>query len=244
MNKHNPPPASGILYVVATPIGNLGDISERAISVLKEVELILAEDTRTFKKLSTRFSINTRVQSYHDHNEQLRVPDLLDKLKNGTNIAIVSEAGTPTISDPGFRIVQACKNESLPVSPIPGACAAIAALSVSGFETDRFAFHGFVPQKQGKRSSALQNAVESEITTIFYESPHRIVKTLEALKNLAPEHEICLARELTKLHEEILRGSVTEVTEDLKARASIKGEIVLILRRHEKQRKRSFDSPA
>ena len=219
-----------ILYVVSTPIGNLNDISLRAIETLKSVDLILAEDTRTFSVLAKHFSIETKVISYHEHNEAKRAKEVTELISSGKNVALISDAGTPTINDPGYRIVNACLEAAIEVSPIPGASALVAALSASGFETHKFLFSGFLPVKSGKREKALKSALEFESTSVFYESPHRILKSLECLNSLEPAREICLAREITKKFEEFNRGPVQDILEDYKSRPSIKGEFVLLVR--------------
>jgi 16S rRNA (cytidine1402-2'-O)-methyltransferase len=219
-----------VLYVVSTPIGNLGDMTPRAVEILRAVDLVLAEDTRSFGKLAKRFAISTPSQSFFEHNERMRLDSALERLKHGAALALVSEAGTPTINDPGFRLVKACRAVGIPVSPVPGACAAIAALSVSGFETDSFYFGGFLPTKDGKRRSVLESALAMGVTVIFYESPFRILKTLHALIEIGFRREVFIAREMTKIHEEFLTGTCAEITEILGCRQSIKGEIVLVLR--------------
>ena len=225
------------LYVVSTPIGNLNDISPRAIEVLKSVSVILCEDTRTFGKLAGHFSIKTKLLSYHDHNEIKRSEEIIALLESGQSIALVSDAGTPTISDPGYRVINACHGHNISVSPIPGPSAIIAALSCSGFETHKFNFGGFLPVKDGKRRTALTEALEFESTSVFYESPYRILKSLKALKELEPGREIVVARELTKKFEEILRGTAEEIYETLSSRSSIKGEFVLLVRGSEYSKK-------
>jgi len=222
---------TGVLYLVASPIGNLEDISFRAIETLKKVDLVLAEDTRKFSNLAQRFAIATPARSYHDHNERERTEEMIEKLKSAQNIALIPEAGTPTISDPGYRLVRRCRDEGIEIQAIPGACAAITALSISGFEPDQFHFAGFLPRKDGKRKESFSAAIERGITTIFYESPHRIIKSLKALQEISPDAEVFIGRELTKMHEESLFGSVAEVIETLEKRASVKGEIVLLVRR-------------
>ncbi len=219
----------GTLYVVATPIGNLEDLSPRALCTLKAVDVVLAEDTRSFGILKSRFGIETPATSYHDHNERERIEWVLSELQLGKSLALISEAGTPTISDPGYRVVRACRENSIRVVTIPGPSAVIAALSVSGLETDSFFFRGFLPQKPGKRLSALTEAVQADFTTIFYESPFRIVKSLEALVEINPEARVFIGRELTKLYEESFYGSAHKVLEQLKIKGSIKGEFVLII---------------
>ncbi len=221
---------SATLWVVATPIGNLEDFSTRAVNVLQTVHKVYAEDTRRFGKLAARYSIQTDARSCFEGNEKARVEEILSLLRAGNDIALVSEAGTPCISDPGFRVVAACREEGINVSCVPGASAAIAALSVSGFETDKFSFAGFLPQKSGRREKALKEALEHPAASIFYESPHRILKALDQLQSLSPQRDIFIAREMTKLHEEFIRGSAEEVYQLLASRPSIKGEFVLILR--------------
>lgn len=225
------------LHIVATPIGNLEDLSPRAVKILNSVGLILAEDTRSFRVLAGRFGIQTPCESYHEHNELQRMPAILALLKEGSDVALVSDAGTPTISDPGFKLVRACHEQEITVLSVPGPCALIAALSVSGFETDRFTFFGFLPQKQGRRDKALQDAVESDATAIFYESPHRILKTLKALVTIAPQREICVVREITKIYEEIIRGIPSDVYSRFVSRQAIKGEYVLLVRKKETQKR-------
>lgn len=219
-----------MLYVVATPIGNLDDISFRAIETLKSVDLILAEDTRHFSKLKNRFEIETVVKSYHEHNEQKRTAEVVELLKSGKSVALVSDAGTPTISDPGYRIVRACRDEDIAVSPIPGPAAFLAALSASGLPTHAFTFEGFLPHKPGKKKKMVQDALAREHTSIFYESPHRILKSLKLIVELDPDREISIARELTKSFEEIITDSSKNVLDQLEKRSSIKGEIVLLMR--------------
>ena len=227
--RRDPVQQQGTLFVVATPIGNLKDISARAISVLCAADLVLAEDTRKFRILAAEFDIQTPCLSYHDHNEIERAKSALEILLAGQSVALISEAGTPTISDPGYRLLQMCHEHRIPVCAIPGPCAAIAALSISGFPLHRFVFAGFLPQKPGKKRAAVADAIASGTTTVFYESPHRIVRTLELITEAAPQCEVLIAREMTKIHEEILRGPALMVTEALRARSAIKGEIVLVL---------------
>ena len=224
----------GQLTIVATPIGNLDDISPRAIETLQNADLILAEDSRHFAILKQKFAISTPVKSYHEHNEKQSVSYLLDTLLSGTNIALVSDAGTPTISDPGYRLVKAAQEAEIKISAVPGPCAAIMALSMSGFETDRFYFEGFLPQKSGKRNTTLKTLLENNITSIVYESPYRILKTLECLRELDPERLLFIARELTKIYEETARGTASQLIDFLNAKKSIKGEFVLIIRGAEK----------
>lgn len=219
-----------MLYIVATPIGNLDDFSKRAVDTLKNVDLILVEDSRHFSKLAQRYEINTATKSYHEHNEQKRTVEILELLKQGKTVALVSDAGTPTISDPGYRIVKACRDEGIRVSPIPGPSALLAALCCSGFPTNAFTFEGFLPHKPGKRKKMLEQALAREHTSIFYESPHRILKTLEALCELDPTRETFVARELTKTYEETLIGSAENLLAEFKQRKAIRGEFVLIIK--------------
>ncbi|MBN2689110.1 MAG: 16S rRNA (cytidine(1402)-2'-O)-methyltransferase [Gammaproteobacteria bacterium] len=202
----------GVLYIVATPIGNLADISLRALEVLKEVDLIAAEDTRHSKLLLNNYSIKTKLTALHEHNERQQLKTVLTKLKHGENIALISDAGTPLISDPGFPLVQAVKDAGIKVVPIPGACAAIAALSAAGMPTDRFIFEGFLPAKAGAREQRLQ-ALEHEVRTmIFYLSPHRIFKVLSDMQAVfGSDREVVVARELTKKFETIKKDNIANI---------------------------------
>lgn len=222
--------STGSLFVVSTPLGNLEDLSPRAVNTLRTADYVLAEDTRTFGRLAKRFEIQSKTISYHDHNESQRTPEILSLLREGSSIALVSDAGTPTISDPGYRIVRACREDGIPVIPIPGPSAAIAALSVSGFETDRFSFFGFLPVKPGKKEKMVHEALQSDCCVIIYESPHKILKTLALLESIEPTRDLFIGREMTKMHEEYLSGSAKKLHEVFKSRSSIKGEIVLIIR--------------
>ena len=215
--------------MVATPIGNLGDMCPRAVEVLKAVDLILAEDTRTFSVLATRFGILTARKSYHDHNERFRSTEILERLLAGENIALVSDAGTPCIADPGYRLISLCRDRGVPVSGVPGPSAAIFALALSGLPCHRFVFEGFLPPRSGRRETLLREILERRLTTICYESPHRIVKTLEQLASIAPQARVFLARELTKIHEELISSTAAELLDLLRVRASIKGEVVLVI---------------
>jgi 16S rRNA (cytidine1402-2'-O)-methyltransferase len=220
--------ATGILYVVSTPIGNLDDITLRALKTLREVDLIAAEDTRRTRKLLSRFDIHTPSVSYFEHNEFKRVDKLLSHLKGGKDIALVTDAGTPGISDPGYRLIQEAIQRGLPVIPIPGPSAAITALSVAGLPTDSFTFIGFLPKKGKKRRVLLDKMAESSCTSILYESPHRLRETLEDLLATCGDRKIVVARELTKAFEEVIRGAISEVIDTLKGRR-IKGEITIVL---------------
>lgn len=220
----------GSLAIVATPIGALDDFSKRAVETLQSVDVIYCEDTRTFGKLAQRFNIARPLRSYHEHNERARLSEAEKLLLEGKRLALVSDAGTPLVSDPGYHLVNCAHSLGARVLSIPGPCAAIAALSVSGFEPHRFIFEGFLPVKKGKRSQMLKESLRSRATVIFYESPHRLLSTLALLSEMCPSLEVCVARELTKLHEEVIRGTATEVYTLFEKRQSIKGEIVLLLR--------------
>lgn len=217
------------LYLVATPIGNLEDITLRALRILRSVDRIACEDTRQTQKLLNHFEIRVPTVSYHMHNEAPRAEELVAELKQGARIAIVSDAGTPGIADPGGQIAAAAIAADIPVFPVPGANAAISALIASGLPTDRFTFHGFLPSKPGQRKTALEELPRDSVTHIFYEAPHRIADTLADLEAVfGPAQNVVVARELTKLHEEFLRGAVSELRTQLAARAVIRGEIVLL----------------
>jgi 16S rRNA (cytidine1402-2'-O)-methyltransferase len=221
------------LYIVSTPIGNLEDITMRALRVLRSVDRIACEDTRQTRKLLDRYGITTPTISSHEHNEAERSLQLIEELKNGARIAVVSDAGTPGISDPGMVLVAAGIAAGIPVYPIPGASAALAALVGSGLNTERFSFVGFLPPKAGARRTALEvlaAGLSGPTTLVFYEAPHRIVETLADVETVwGPECRVVLARELTKIHEEFLRGTVREVRERLAERDSIRGEMVLLV---------------
>jgi 16S rRNA (cytidine1402-2'-O)-methyltransferase len=217
------------LYLVATPIGNLEDITLRALRVLRQADRIACEDTRQTQKLLNHFEIRTPTVSYHLHNEGPRTEELIEDLKKGARIAVVCDAGTPGIADPGSQIAAAAIAAAIPVFPIPGANAAISALIASGLSTEHFTFHGFLPAKAGQRKTALEQLPRGSSTHIFYEAPHRILDTLADIETtFSPAQPIVLARELTKLHEEFLRGPVTELRTQLAARATIRGEFVLL----------------
>jgi 16S rRNA (cytidine1402-2'-O)-methyltransferase len=218
------------LYLVATPIGNLEDITLRALRVLRSADRIACEDTRQTQKLLNHFEIRTPTVSYHMHNEGPRTEELIAELKQGARIAVVSDAGTPGIADPGGQIAAAAIAAGISIFPIPGANAAISGLIASGLPTDRFIFHGFLPAKAGQRKTALEELFRSDVTHVFYEAPHRILDTLADIQAVfgAAQH-VVIARELTKLHEEFLRGPADELRSRLSARASVRGEIVLML---------------
>jgi 16S rRNA (cytidine1402-2'-O)-methyltransferase len=232
MTETDPPLAPG-LYLVATPIGNLEDITLRALRVLRSADRIACEDTRQTRKLLDRYCIVTPTISSHEHNETERSRQLVEELQGGARIAVVSDAGTPGISDPGMVLARAATAAGVPVYPIPGANAALAALVASGLETDRFFFFGFPPAKAGARRTAFENlagSLEQLTTVVFYEAPHRIVETLADIEAaFGGECRAVLARELTKLHEEFLRGTVRELRGQLGARERIRGEMVLLV---------------
>ena len=222
----------GTLYVVSTPIGNLEDITHRAIRVLGEVDLIACEDTRHTHKLLQHYSISTKTISYHEHNEQERSGELIDLLLRGTNVAVVSDAGTPGISDPGFRLIRLAIARQVQVVPIPGPSALITALVASGLPTDEFFFGGFLPARSGARQTRLNELRSAPGTLIFYEAPHRLAATLKDAYEILGEREAVVARELTKLHEEIGRGRLSELAVRFSSVETARGEIVLIVDRN------------
>ncbi|WP_300461741.1 16S rRNA (cytidine(1402)-2'-O)-methyltransferase [Desulfobacula sp.] len=223
------PTSFGTLYVIATPVGNLEDITFRAVKVLKQVDLIAAEDTRHSKKLLSHYDIKTKLVSCHEHNEVNKIPHFITHLKNGLNIALISDAGTPTISDPGYKLVTAVAGEHIKVIPIPGCSAAIAGLSVSGLPTDSFLFLGFLPKKHQKRHQAIEAVKNQSATLIFYESPKRIKPLSDAMMLVLGDRRACLAREITKLHEEYIRGTLSVIIQQLNQKETIKGECVLFV---------------
>ena len=220
---------SGTLYVVATPIGNLEDITLRAVRILKEVDVIASEDTRQTRKLLDHYGISKPQISYQEHNEKARAEELLRELQAGKNIALVSDAGTPLIADPGYRLVDLARDAGIPVSPIPGPSAILAAISASGLPTDSFLFRGFLPARCGQRRKLLGELRDSESTLIFYETPHRIVEALDDIASVLGPRPVVLARELTKIHEEFVRGTAQELKDVLEQRVSIKGEFVVMI---------------
>jgi 16S rRNA (cytidine1402-2'-O)-methyltransferase len=222
-------PQPGTLYVVATPIGNLEDITLRAIRVLREADAIACEDTRHTRKLLDHLGISKPTVSYHEHNEAERADDLIARLRGGQSIALVSDAGTPLISDPGFRVVHRALDEGFHVVAVPGPCAAVVALAGSGLPTHAFTFAGFLPRKEGERRRLLESLRDREETLIFYEAPHRILETLDDVAEVLGNPPVVVARELTKLHEESVRGSAAEVRAVLGGRPGVKGEITLLI---------------
>jgi 16S rRNA (cytidine1402-2'-O)-methyltransferase len=228
MSKPSSPRIKGTLYIVSTPIGNFEDMTLRALRILKEVKLIAAEDTRRTGLLLKHFDIQTPLTSYFEGNEMKKRDFILSKLRDGDSIALVSDAGTPGISDPGFRLIQKTIAEKIPIAPIPGPSAVIAALSVAGLPTDAFLFRGFLPHKSKKRRDLLQELKGMRETLVFYESPHRISETLQDILDILGDRELVLARELTKAYEEIFRGKVSEVLNRVGERR-LKGEITLVV---------------
>ena len=217
------------LFVVPTPIGNLEDMTFRAIRILKEVDLILAEDTRTSGNLLKHFEIKTPLQSHHIHNEHRSIEQLVSRIKSGTTMALISDAGTPAISDPGFLLVRACVQNGIEVDCLPGPTALIPALVNSALPNDSFHFEGFLPHKKGRHTRLLQLA-ELEHTMVLYESPHRLLKALQQFAEyFGPERQVSVSREISKLHEETVRGTLDQVIEVYKNRESIKGEIVIVI---------------
>ena len=220
---------AGTLYVVATPIGNLADITHRAIQILKDVDLIACEDTRHSKKLFQHFGINTKTVSYHEHNEEIRSRELIAQLTDGRNVAIVSDAGTPTISDPGFRLVNAAFENEIQVVPVPGPSALITALTASGLPTDEFFFAGFLPSRPTARQTRLRELSSVPGTLIFYEAPHRLAASLKDAREVLGERHAVVARELTKLHEEIKRGHLGELASHYSDIENPRGEFVVLI---------------
>ena len=235
---------TGTLYIVATPIGNLEDITLRAIRVLKEVDLIAAEDTRHTKHLLDRYQIETRLTSYHDHNKEEKAPVLVARMLEGQSVGLVSDAGTPGISDPGYFLINLAVDQKIPVVPVPGATAAIAALSISGLPTDSFVFEGFLPAKHLARLKRLEVLAKEERTLIFYEAPHKIVKTVGDMLEFFGDRRAVITRELTKMHEETVRGMLSEVLHRLRE-GTIKGEFTIIVHGASAEpRKKDIDTAA
>lgn len=222
---------AGILYLISTPIGNLEDITHRALRLLGEVDVIACEDTRHTQKLLSHYGIKTKTVSYHEHNERERAAELLKQLERGLDIAVVSDAGTPGISDPGFRLARIAIDSGVRVVPVPGASALITALVASGMPTDEFFFGGFLPARSGARRARLSEMRSIPATLIFYEGPHRIAATLKDARDMLGEREAVVARELTKMHEEIARGRLSELAERFSNSESARGEMVLIIDR-------------
>ena len=220
----------GTLYIVATPIGNLEDITLRAVKVLKDADLIACEDTRRTRKLLSHLGIGgKKLISYHEHNEREQAEKIVSQLKKGLNVALVSDAGTPCISDPGYRLVSRARSEGIPVVPVPGPSAVISALSGSGFPTDRFFFGGFLPRKEKALIEELRDAFSRPFTSVYYESPHRLERTLRLISENFPDKEIGLYREMTKINEEFLRGRAVDILGELLSQNKLKGEIVVLI---------------
>lgn len=220
--------SEGKLYLVATPIGNMGDITQRALEILQQVDLVACEDTRHSGLLLKRLGLKKKLISYHDFNEASRAEQLLHRIRQGESIAVITDAGSPGISDPAYRIVRAAIGDDVEIVPLPGACAIIPALTASGLPTDRFFFEGFLPHKSVARQKRLERLKELEHTLIFYESPHRVGRALTDMLQVLGDRQACLAREISKRYEQFVRGSLSELV-DATAEKSVKGEIVLIV---------------
>jgi len=230
----------GVLYIVATPIGNLEDITLRALRILKEVDLIAAEDTRHTKKLLTHYGIASRLTAYHEHNEKTKAQSLVEQLKQGKRMALVCDAGTPAISDPGYRLVREAISAGVKVVPIPGPSALTAVLSVSGLPTDRVVFEGFLPAKKAERKRRLESLRDESRTIVFYEAPHRLKDCLQDLLQILGDREIVLAREVSKIYEEFLRGRLSDVKNEAEGR-KVLGEVALVVRGSEPRPKEDRD---
>jgi len=229
INDAGEPVRPGTLYVVATPIGHRDDITLRALKILDQVDLIAAEDTRKTRRFLELHGINGSFISYHEHNENERAPQILTKLQNGASIALVSNAGTPTMSDPGYRLIKSAVRNEVTIVPVPGVSAAATALSVAGLPTDTFTFAGFMPKKKGKRLNQLGELAQEPRTLIFYESPKRILALIIEILDTMGDRYGVLAREMTKLHEEFIRGRLSEILETMEPRSAIKGECTLLV---------------
>ena len=219
----------GKLVIVGTPIGNLSDFSPRAIEALKAADIILCEDTRHSRKLLTHFGIATPTESYHEHNEDDKAPRLIERLENGQTLALISDAGMPVVSDPGYRIVNLAREHGIAIEPVPGPFAGVLALAASGIAPLPFTFLGFLPHREGQRRDFYRRAAELGHTVVVYESPERVVTSLEDARESFGNAEACVARELTKMHEEIITGTIESLIESLRSRESVKGEITIVL---------------
>jgi 16S rRNA (cytidine1402-2'-O)-methyltransferase len=224
--------SKGTLYLVATPIGNLEDVTRRALRVLAEVEVVACEDTRRTRAMLEHFGIKARTVSYHEHNERERAAELAALVEGGADVAVVTDAGTPGVSDPGYRVVRACVERGLAVVPVPGPAAFVAALTASGLPTDEFYFGGFLPQRAHARRERLAEVRALRATLVFYETPHRLAHALRDALEVLGEREAAVARELTKLHEEIARGRLSELAERFSGEQAARGEMVLVIDRH------------
>jgi 16S rRNA (cytidine1402-2'-O)-methyltransferase len=222
------PGKAGTLTLVSTPIGNLGDITARALEVLERADLILAEDTRHSRRLLDHYSITARVDSYHDHNKEKVTPGIVGRLEAGEQIALITDAGTPGISDPGFYLVRAAVAAGIHVTAAPGASALLPALVLSGLPTDRFAFDGFTPKKKGELERTVASLAEEQRTVLYYVAPHQLIKVLETFRAVLPERRLAVARELTKVHEEVVRGTAADLLSRFEGRR-VRGEIVLVV---------------
>ena len=216
-------------YLVSTPIGNLADLSARAEETLRSVDAILAEDTRKARILLGHYGIRTPVRSYHDHNKETMIPSIVRELDEGRRFALIADAGTPLLSDPGYELVRKLIERGVAITAIPGACAATTALVLSGLPPDRFTFYGYVPRKRGERERLIVEASENPYTSVFFESPHRLIETLGDLSRLLGDREIVVARELTKVHEEVARGTAAELLAHF-GKSAVRGEIALLVR--------------
>jgi 16S rRNA (cytidine1402-2'-O)-methyltransferase len=229
LQNENHTQGQGALYLVGTPIGNLEDVTLRALRILREVDLIACEDTRQTQKLLNHYEIETPSTSYHEHNEMTRAPELVLRLEEGARIALVSDAGMPGVSDPGYRLVGLCIRHSIPVVPVPGPSALVAGLVASGLPTNSFQFFGFLPPKKTARRKFLEQMQQSTDTAIFFESPHRVMEALEDILDVLGDRPTVVAREVTKIHEEFVRGKCSTVLETLRKRSSVPGEITLLV---------------
>jgi 16S rRNA (cytidine1402-2'-O)-methyltransferase len=234
----------GTLYLVATPIGNLEDVTRRALRVLAEADVVACEDTRRTRQLLEHFGIRARTVSYHEHNERERAEELARMIEEGASVALVSDAGTPGINDPGYRVVRACAERDLRVVPVPGPAAFVAALTASGLPTDEFYFGGFLPARTHARRQRLESVRGLRATLVFYETPHRIAQALADAREVLGEREAAVARELTKLHEEVLRGRLSELAARFGDGASARGEMVLVIDREMIEEGAAASSPS
>ena len=223
----------GTLFIIGTPIGNLEDITFRAVRALREADRIACEDTRHTRRLLEHYGIDKPMLSYHEHNEKERTAELLRELEAGVSVALVSDAGTPLIADPGYRIVHAARERGIPVSPIPGPSAVMAALSASGLPADAFLFGGFLPARAAARKRVLETWRSLDATLVFYEAPHRVIESLRAIGRILGDRRVVAARELTKIHEEFLAGAASSIADALEARPAIKGEFTILIDRAE-----------